>query len=134
LCGIDNVDDEECAHADIAEAGLRNTGNERWLPGLVDRLWPRGVKKADLHLDMWAKELAPSSGLRQWFGHDEKRWGEFRARYRRELVDPVIRQIIKRIVDDAKDAPALTLVYAARDTEHNEAVVLRDKFKRFVRQ
>jgi len=101
---------------------------------LVDRLWPRGVKKADLHLDMWAKELAPSSGLRQWFGHDEKRWGEFRARYRRELVDPVIRQIIKRIVDDAKDAPALTLVYAARDTEHNEAVVLRDKFKRFVRQ
>lgn len=98
---------------------------------LVDRLWPRGVKKADLSLRTWAKELAPSPGLRQWFGHDEKRWIEFRKRYKRELADPKVRRIIKGIIARAKDISAITLVYAARDTEHNEAVVLRDKFRRF---
>lgn len=97
---------------------------------LVDRLWPRGVKKDDLRLKLWAKELAPSTELRQWFGHDAQRWPEFQKRYRRELADPHIRQRIKQIVGAAKDAPAITLVYGAKDSEHNEAIVLREKFRR----
>ena len=98
---------------------------------LVDRLWPRGLKKADLHLDTWAKDLAPTTELRQWFNHDEKRWDEFRRRYRHELATPKARQLIKQIIAEAKHAPAVTLVYGARDTEHNEAIVLREKFRRF---
>jgi uncharacterized protein YeaO (DUF488 family) len=98
---------------------------------LVDRLWPRGIKKADLHLDTWAKDLAPSTELRQWFNHDNKRWVEFRKLYNHELATPKVRQLIKQIIAEAKGAPALTLVYGARDTEHNEAVVLREKFRRF---
>jgi uncharacterized protein YeaO (DUF488 family) len=100
---------------------------------LVDRLWPRGVKKADLDLDVWAKELAPSNELRRWFGHDEKRWIEFRKRYNRELADPKAHLMLQRIVAASKHSSAITLVYAARDTVHNEAVVLRDKFRRSTR-
>lgn len=99
---------------------------------LVDRLWPRGVKKVDLHLDTWAKDLAPSSTLRLWFGHDEKRWIEFRRRYKHELADPVARRMMKAIIYEAKDAQTITLVYAARDIKHNEAVVLRDELRRLV--
>ena len=97
---------------------------------LVDRLWPRGVKKEDLKLDLWAKDLAPSTELRRWFAHDEKRWPEFRKRYRRELANPAVRRRIAVIIADAKRSSAITLVYAAKDTQHNEAVVLRDKFSR----
>ncbi len=97
---------------------------------LVDRLWPRGVKKADLRLDAWVKELAPSTALRQWFGHDPERWLEFRRRYRKELGTVEVRRLIKEIIAAAKPASPITLVYGARDTEHNEAVVLREKFRR----
>ena len=99
---------------------------------LVDRLWPRGIKKDDLHLHLWAKELAPSSELRQWFAHDENRWSEFQKRYRRELAGPKIRARIKEIIERAKGAPAITLVYGARDTKHNEAIVLQTKFHRLL--
>jgi uncharacterized protein YeaO (DUF488 family) len=97
---------------------------------LVDRLWPRGLKKTELKLGAWAKELAPSTELRRWFGHDEKRWPEFQKRYRRELANARSRRMIEEIVAKAGRAPAITLVYGARDTKHNEAVVLREKFKR----
>ena len=99
---------------------------------LVDRLWPRGIKKDDLRLHLWAKELAPSSELRKWFAHDEKRWPEFQKRYRRELADPKIRTRMKQIIERANGAPAITLVYGARDREHNEAVVLQTKFRRLL--
>ncbi len=90
---------------------------------LVDRLWPRGVSKEDAALDDWIKDIAPSTELRQWFGHDPGRWAEFQRRYRAEL-----RQHgpdLDRIRDLAR-TQAVTLVYAARDEEHNDAVVLRD--------
>lgn len=99
---------------------------------LVDRLWPRGIRKDDLRLALWAKDLAPSTELRQWFSHDEKRWEEFQKRYRRELAEPEIRERIKEIIARANDSPAITLVYGARDTKHNEAVVLRQKFRRLI--
>jgi uncharacterized protein YeaO (DUF488 family) len=97
---------------------------------LVDRLWPRGVKKEDLKLDTWAKGLAPSTELRKWFGHDPNRWADFRRRYRRELTKAHASKSIGEILVVAKHARAITLVYGAKDTEHNEAIVLRNLFER----
>ncbi|MCC6994606.1 MAG: DUF488 domain-containing protein [Deltaproteobacteria bacterium] len=90
---------------------------------LVDRLWPRGVKKEALDLDVWAKDVAPSAELRQWFGHRGERWQEFRRRYRAELrANP---DGWSPILEATRRGP-VTLVYGARDAEHNDAVVLRD--------
>ena len=89
----------------------------------VDRLWPRGVSKADARLDDWVRDLAPSTALRQWFGHDPRRWEEFGQRYRAELADHA--DAVSRLVEVARHR-RLTLVFGARDTEHNDAVVLRE--------
>lgn len=97
---------------------------------LVDRLWPRGIKKQDLWLDTWAKELAPSTELRKWFAHDVDKWTAFRARYRSELTRSHASQSIRELLDSAKPAKTITLLYGAKDTEHNEAIVLRGLFKR----
>lgn len=90
---------------------------------LVDRVWPRGVTKADAKLDLWCREIAPTAALRKWFGHDPARFAEFRRRYRAELASnpaavSTIRQQLRR--------GPVTLVYGARDTEHNQAVVLAE--------
>jgi len=97
---------------------------------LIDRLWPRGKKKADLRLDAWVKDIAPSTELRKWFGHDPKRWPEFCKRYKAELKGPKLRKMIADTVQAAKKQSTITLVYGAKDTEHNEAVVLQPIFKR----
>lgn len=97
---------------------------------LVDRLWPRGVKKTDLKLDAWAKDLAPSSQLRTWFGHDPEKWTEFRRRYRTELAHANAERTIAELLDAARPNRIVTLIYAARDRERNEAVVLQDAFER----
>lgn len=97
---------------------------------LVDRLWPRGVKKTDLQLDTWAKGLAPSTNLRKWFGHDPNRWPEFRKRYREELTESHATKSIGEVLNAAKRTKTITLVYGAKDTEHNEAIVLRKLFER----
>ena len=88
---------------------------------LIDRMWPRGVSRERARLDEWARELAPSSELRKWFHHDPERFDEFRSRYREELRErrPLLEELRRR----ARDGP-VTLLYAARDREHNEAVVL----------
>lgn len=90
---------------------------------LVDRLWPRGVSNVKAHLDTWMKDIAPSTELRRWFGHDPARWDEFRRRYLAELAEPEQRRLIDALAEQATHGP-LTLVYGARDTLHNEAVVL----------
>jgi uncharacterized protein YeaO (DUF488 family) len=97
---------------------------------LVDRLWPRGKKKADLRLNAWVKEIAPSTELRRWFNHDPKRWLEFCKRYEEELKAPKVKEEIADTVHAARKYSAITLIYAAKDTEHNEAVVLQGIFKR----
>ncbi len=97
---------------------------------LVDRLWPRGISKEALALDAWAKDLAPSTALRRWFGHDPARWDAFRTRYRAELAAAGAGERIVAIVAQARPARRLTLLFAARDVEHNEAVVLRALFAR----
>jgi uncharacterized protein YeaO (DUF488 family) len=90
---------------------------------LVDRLWPRGISKEKAALDRWMKEIAPSTELRTWFGHDPKRWTEFRRRYAEELREH--RDLVAELRSLARQRP-LTLVYAAHDETHNDAVVLRD--------
>ena len=89
---------------------------------LVDRLWPRGVKKENAALDQWLKDIAPSDELRQWFNHDLDRWAEFQSRYAGELKRHP--DLIDGLRQLARQGP-VTLVYAARDTEHNDAAVLR---------
>jgi uncharacterized protein YeaO (DUF488 family) len=91
---------------------------------LVDRLWPRGVRKADLRLDAWLKDVAPSAELRRWFGHEPERFREFAARYRRELRSGPAAEALADVVTRASEGP-LTLVYGAHDETHNGAVVLR---------
>jgi uncharacterized protein YeaO (DUF488 family) len=90
---------------------------------LVDRIWPRGVTKEDLKIDAWLKEVAPSTALRKWFGHDPKKWEEFRRRYARELEPHAA--ALEQLVERAR-AGHVTLVFAAKDTEHNNAVALRE--------
>lgn len=90
---------------------------------LVERLWPRGVRRDALPVDEWAKEVAPSTELRRWFAHDPAKWAEFRRRYVAELD---ARPEAWRPLADAADAGDVTLLYSARDREHNNAVALRD--------
>lgn len=92
---------------------------------LVDRLWPRGIKKEALPLDAWAKDVAPSPALRQWFGHDPARFQEFARRYHRELRAPAAAAVLADLARRAAHG-TVTLVYGARDEVHNGAVVLRD--------
>jgi len=90
---------------------------------LVDRLWPRGVSKARAGVDWWLKEVAPSDELRRWFGHDPARWEEFQARYRREL------EAQRPLLEELRGLAAretITLLFAAKDEEHNNAVLLKE--------
>ena len=97
---------------------------------LIDRLWPRGLRKEAVALDEWARELAPSDGLRRWFGHRPERFGAFRTRYVDELraQQPKLAELRRRA-----RAGTLTIVYSARDAEHNDAVVLADVLRRGLR-
>ena len=96
---------------------------------LVDRLWPRGRSKEVLHLDSWARDLGPSTELRKWFGHDPARWEEFRKRYRAELHDSSRTQALDDLAERAGVGP-VTLVFGARDVEHNEAAVIAEALER----
>lgn len=93
---------------------------------LVERLWPRGVRKDALHLDAWAKDVSPSPELRKWFAHDIARWDEFVRRYREELDREPAASVVRDLASRAMRAP-VTLVFAARDVQHNSASVLRDR-------
>ncbi|HVA59035.1 MAG TPA: DUF488 family protein [Mycobacteriales bacterium] len=94
---------------------------------LVERLWPRGVRRAELPIDGWTKDAAPSTELRRWFGHDPAKWVEFRRRYTRELdANPQAWASLAQ----AAARGQVTLLYSSRDTEHNNAVVLRDYLAR----
>jgi uncharacterized protein YeaO (DUF488 family) len=90
---------------------------------LVERLWPRGVRRADLQLDDWVKDVGPSTELRRWFGHEPEKWDEFRRRYFTELDG---RPEAWEPLRDAADAGDITLLYSSHDAEHNNAVALRE--------
>ena len=93
---------------------------------LIDRLWPRGLKKEEVHVDEWLKDLAPSTELRKWFGHDPAKWAEFKKRYRKELAGKP--DLVKRIKAEARKG-TVTLVFAASDVEHSNAAFLKEMFK-----
>lgn len=94
---------------------------------LVDRVWPRGLKKEDVAADLWLKELAPSSDLRKWFGHDPDKWEEFKRRYFEEVAAQT--EAVERLLEEAGDRP-ITLLFGARDTEHNQAVALKEYLRK----
>lgn len=98
-------------------------GPEDGVRFLVERLWPRGVKKTDLRIDGWLKDVAPSDALRRWFGHDPKKWTDFRRKYFAELDRRP--EAWEPILTTARHG-RVTLVYSAHDTEHNNAVALKD--------
>jgi uncharacterized protein YeaO (DUF488 family) len=90
---------------------------------LVDRLWPRGLSKKDTHIDLWLREVGPSTALRKWFNHDPARWTEFQRRYHAELKQKAA--LLATITEQAKNRP-VTLLYSAKDEQHNQAVALRN--------
>jgi uncharacterized protein YeaO (DUF488 family) len=90
---------------------------------LVDRLWPRGIKKETAEIDLWLKEVAPSNELRKWFSHDPGKWEEFKKKYAKELLAK--RELLKKIRRIEKEKGTVTLLYSARDVEHNNAVALK---------
>lgn len=98
---------------------------------LVDRLWPRGLKKEGLRIEAWLKDVAPSDSLRRWFGHDPKRWDEFKRRYYCELDAKL--KTWQPVLEAARKGKA-TLLYAARDQKHNNAVALRDYLRKKLRR
>jgi uncharacterized protein YeaO (DUF488 family) len=94
---------------------------------LVDRIWPRGIAKDDLRIDAWLKDLAPSTELRKWFGHDPAKWDEFKKRYAGELAQRP--EALEELLEKAR-AGHVTLVFGAKDIEHNNAVALREILER----
>jgi uncharacterized protein YeaO (DUF488 family) len=109
------------------EPGTRSDGTRI----LVERLWPRGLSKGTLRVDAWLKEVGPSTELRQWFNHDPEKWPRFRDRYFRELDS---RPEAWRPIVSAARRGAVTLVYSSRDTEHNNAVALKDYLQPKIRR
>jgi len=93
---------------------------------LVDRIWPRGLTREAASVDLWCKEAAPSSALRRWFGHDPDKWSEFRRRYADELATSDAMDELRRL---SRSEPRITLLFAAKDVAHNNAVALRDALK-----
>ncbi|HET6590220.1 MAG TPA: DUF488 family protein [Candidatus Nitrosocosmicus sp.] len=90
---------------------------------LVDRLWPRGLRKNEVHIDLWIKDVAPSTVLRKWFSHDKRRWGEFKSRYFKELekCDESIDEILDKV-----EKGSVVLLYGAKDEKFNNAVALKE--------
>ncbi len=91
----------------------------------VERLWPRGISKERAHIDLWLKDVAPSTGLRKWFNHDPQKFPEFRRRYEAELKSEAAQEALAKLREIAKQGQ-LTLVFAARDADYSNAIVLRD--------
>jgi uncharacterized protein YeaO (DUF488 family) len=100
---------------------------------LIDRLWPRGVSKAQAGIDRWLKDLAPSTELRKWFGHDPEKWEEFKKRYLKELSDPEKRKLLEDIAQSARSS-TVTLIYSAKDTEHNDVKVLEEIIRKMMKR
>ena len=93
---------------------------------LVDRLWPRGLSKENTRIDLWQKDIAPSDSLRKWFGHDEKKWDEFKSKYFKELDKKSDSDVVDEIIKMAKEHSSITLLYGAKEERYNNAVALKE--------
>jgi uncharacterized protein YeaO (DUF488 family) len=100
---------------------------------LIDRLWPRGISKAEAGIDEWLKDLGPSTELRKWFGHDPEKWGEFKKRYQKELSDAEKTGIMEDIAHLARRS-TVTLIYSAKDTEHSDVKVLEEIIQKMMQR
>jgi len=100
---------------------------------LIDRLWPRGISKSKAHLDLWAKDIAPSAALRRWYGHDPSKWKEFRSRYLRELRAPAARAVLDDLERRARRG-RVTLVYASRAADISDVEVIKRKLQRSLKK
>ena len=107
----------------IKTVRVYSRGEESGYRILVDRLWPRGVRKEDAKLDLWLKEIGPSSELRKWFGHDPERWGEFKERFFVELDQK--EELVDQIITKAREGDVV-LLFGAKDEVHNNAVALKE--------
>ncbi|MEN4917418.1 DUF488 family protein [Achromobacter spanius] len=116
----------------VVQRIYEGTGPQGHYLALVDRMWPRGLRRADLGLDEWARDIAPTADLCKWFSHVDERWPEFRARYLAELATPEQQARMAALLQAAGERP-LTLLYGARNTEHNQAIVLRDALLDYAR-
>ena len=97
---------------------------------LVDRLWPRGVKKEDAKVDVWMKEAGPTTALRKWFNHEPEKWQEFSRRYKAELKHlETVSELVKELIEAVKKNKKVTLLYGAKDENHNQALVLQEFLK-----
>jgi uncharacterized protein YeaO (DUF488 family) len=106
-------------------------GNSRDFRILVDRLWPRGLSKDRVKVDLWQKDIAPSNSLRKWFGHDEKKWNEFKRRYFKELHKNI--ELVNIMVNKA-DERAITLLYGTKEERFNNAVALKEYLEEKVKK
>ncbi|HLU79599.1 MAG TPA: DUF488 family protein [Burkholderiaceae bacterium] len=104
-------------------------GDDEGVRVLVDRLWPRGLRKEALEYDLWEKEIAPTPALRKWFGHDPKRWQAFREKYSEELKTAEVQERLHTLVKQAGKRN-ITLLYGARDPQHNHALILAEVLKK----
>jgi uncharacterized protein YeaO (DUF488 family) len=93
---------------------------------LVDRLWPRGLRKEKVRIDLWQKDVAPSNSLRKWFGHDEKKWDEFKRKYFKELDKKSDSHALDSIIKLAKEQNSITLLYGTKQERFNNAVALKE--------
>jgi uncharacterized protein YeaO (DUF488 family) len=95
---------------------------------LVDRLWPRGLSKDKVRIDLWQKEIAPSNSLRKWFGHDEKKWNEFKRRYFKELdgKKELVKVILSKVKEESISSSTITLLYGTKEARFNNAVALKE--------
>jgi uncharacterized protein YeaO (DUF488 family) len=99
---------------------------------LVDRLWPRGLRKGYVRVDMWLKEIAPSNSLRKWFGHDEKKWDEFKSRYFKELE--IKNEFVNVILNRLQEKKSIILLYGAKDEKYNNALALKEYLEKKIKK
>jgi uncharacterized protein YeaO (DUF488 family) len=101
---------------------------------LVDRLWPRGLRKEKIGIDLWQKDIAPSNSLRKWFGHDVKKWDEFKRKYFKELDKKSDSDTVDRIIKLAKEQNSITLLYGTKEERFNNAVALKEYLEEKITQ
>jgi uncharacterized protein YeaO (DUF488 family) len=101
---------------------------------LIDRLWPRGLSKDKIKIDLWLKDIAPTTSLRKWFAHDEKKWNEFKIRYFKELDQNSNSESINKILNKVNEKGLITLLYGAKDEKFNNAVALKEYLEQKIKK
>ena len=114
--------------------GNNNDGSNNNFRVLIDRLWPRGLSKDKVKIDLWLKDIAPTTSLRKWFSHDEGKWDEFKIRYFKELDEHSNSESINKILDKVNEEGSITLLYGAKDERFNNAVALKEYLEQKIKE